>query len=410
MVRIASEARYHRPMTPLAILLLVVVVDLLGFGIIIPLFPYMAVRFGATPEQITPILAVYSLCQFVAAPFWGRLSDRFGRRPILISSTSGAAVSYLLLAFGDSIGWLIASRALGGLMAGNISAAMAYAADVTVHDGRARALGMVGAAIGMGFMLGPALGGVLAGADLETANFRLPALVAAGLSTVACAAASLWLPESHAADQRAARAPGARTAWRQVWNRPALAMLIGAILLVTVAHSMLESIVAIWAMDRFDFGPRPLGFLLLMIGALTVLMQGGAAGQLARRFGEKRVAVAGIASYLLGLLLLALAETLTLVIGGGVLCGLGAGAYLPGLSSLASRQADPGERGVVMGTYHSATSLARILGPMVSGALYSGISYKAPFLLGIIVASPALWLVVQSQRGSAEPGAIKSNV
>ena len=389
-------------MSRLAALFFIVVVDLLGFGIIIPLFPYMAVRLGAPPEQITPILAVYSLCQFIAAPLWGRLSDRFGRRPILMSSMVGAALSYVMLAFGDSIGWLIASRVLGGFMAGNISAAMAYATDVTSDDERARGLGIVGAAIGLGFMLGPAFGGVLAGGDLETANFRLPALVAAALSTVAFFAVSVGLPESLTAERRARhreqRAP--RTAWRQVLNRPVLAMLIGAILLVTIAHSMLESIVAIWAMDRFEFGPRQVGFYLLLLGALMVSMQGGAAGSLARRFGETSVALAGIAAYLSGLLLLAFATDLALMIAGGALCGIGAGAYLPSLSSLVSKQAQPQERGVVMGTYQSATSLARIIGPMVSGAIYAGIAFNAPFLLGVVVALPALWLIARSQRAA----------
>jgi DHA1 family tetracycline resistance protein-like MFS transporter len=388
---------------PLGILFFVVVVDLLGFGIIIPLFPYMAIRLGATPEQITPILAVYSLCQFIAAPLWGRLSDRFGRRPILMSSMVGAALSYVMLAFGDSIAWLVASRVLGGAMAGNISAAMAYAADVTREEERARGMGIVGAAIGMGFMLGPALGGVLAGADLESADFQLPALVAAALSTIAFMAVAFGLPESLTAEQRARHAEGRapRTAWRQVINRPALAMLIGAILLVTIAHSMLESIVAIWAMDRFGFGPRQVGFYLLFLGALMVSMQGGAAGRLAQRFGERTVALAGVSSYLLGLLLLAFATDVALLIVGGMLCGLGAGAYLPSLSSLTSKQAARHERGVIMGTYQSATSLARIVGPMVSGAIYSGIAFNAPFIVGILVAAPALWFIARSQRATA---------
>ncbi len=390
-------------MPPISTLFFIVVVDLLGFGIIIPLFPYMAVRLGATPEQITPILAVYSLCQFIAAPLWGRLSDRFGRRPILMSSMAGAALSYVMLAFGDSIGWLIASRVLGGFMAGNISAAMAYAADVTSDENRARGLGVIGAAIGTGFTLGPALGGVLAGADLESANFARPALVAAALSTIAFIAVCLWLPESLTSKQRARNAQRRiqRTAWRQVLQRPALTMLIGAILLVTIAHSMLESIVAIWAMDRFAFGPRQVGWYLLLLGALMVAMQGGAAGALTQRFGEKRVALAGVSAYLLGLLALALADDLTLLVSGGALCGLGAGAYLPSLSSLASKQAAVNERGVIMGTYQSATSLARIIGPMVSGAIYAGIAFNAPFLFGVAVALPALWLI---NRAAQAPG------
>jgi DHA1 family tetracycline resistance protein-like MFS transporter len=398
-------------MKPLAVLFFIVVVDLLGFGIIIPLFPYLAVRLGATPEQITPILGVYSLFQFIAAPLWGRLSDRIGRRPVLMTSMLGAAVSYLILAYADSIAWLIVSRALGGFMAGNISAAMAYASDVTTDEDRARGLGTVGAAIGIGFMLGPALGGLLAGENLARATFELPALVAAGCSVAAFIAVLLWLPESHTAEHRARHAHerGPRTAWRRILERPALVMLIGAVLLVTIAHAMLESIIAIWAMDRLNLGPRRLGLFLLLMGALVVLMQGGAAGRLARAFGEKRVAVAGVTSYLLGLGLLALADDIGVMIGGGVLCGLGLGAYLPSLSSLASKQAQPSERGVVMGTYQSATSLARIIGPMVSGSLYTAISFRAPFTVGILVALPALWLIVQSQRVTVTARALREH-
>jgi DHA1 family tetracycline resistance protein-like MFS transporter len=398
-------------MRALLVLFFIVVVDLLGFGIIIPLFPYMAVRLGATPEQITPILGVYSLCQFIAAPLWGRLSDRIGRRPVLMTSMLGAAGSYLILAYADSIAWLVVSRVLGGFMAGNISAAMAYAADVTSDENRARGLGIVGAAIGVGFMLGPALGGLLAGENLATASFELPALVAAGCSVLAFIAVLLWLPESHTAEHRARHEHdrGPRTAWRRLADRPALMMLIAAVLLVTIAHSMLESIIAIWAMDRLQLGPRKLGLFLLLMGLLVVLMQGGAAGRLARQFGEKRVAVWGVTSYLCGLALLALADDVDVMIGGGVLCGLGLGAYLPSLSSLASKQADASERGVVMGTYQSATSLARVIGPMVSGSLYVALSFRAPFIAGIVVALPALWLIVQSQRAAVNARAVRDH-
>jgi predicted MFS family arabinose efflux permease len=260
-------------------------------------------------------------------------------------------------------------------------------------------------------MLGPALGGLLAGENLERATFELPALVAAVCSVAAFIAVLLWLPESHTAEHRARHEHerGPRTAWRRILERPALLMLIGAVLLVTIAHAMLESIIAIWAMDRLNLGPRRLGLFLLLMGALVVLMQGGAAGRLARAFGEKRVAVAGVTSYLLGLGLLALADDIGVMIGGGVLCGLGLGAYLPSLSSLASKQAEPSERGVVMGTYQSATSLARIIGPMVSGSLYTAISFRAPFTVGLLVALPALWLIVQSQRVTVTARALRDH-
>src|SRR6186713_1662482 len=151
-------------------LFIVSVIDILGFGILIPLVPYMGVRFNAPAEWITPIMGSYSLCQLLAAPFWGRLSDRFGRRPILMTSLAGACLSYGLLGFADNLWWLLASRMLAGFMAGNISAAFAYASDISTPENRSKALGTVGAAIGVGFMFGPAIGGLLAGNDEHTAN------------------------------------------------------------------------------------------------------------------------------------------------------------------------------------------------------------------------------------------------
>src|ERR1700761_3214559 len=168
-------------------LFLVSVIDILGFGILIPLVPYMGVKFNTPPQWITPIMGTYSLCQLVAAPFWGRLSDRYGRRPILMTSLAGACISYLILGFASGIGGLLVSRMLGGFMAGNISAAFAYASDVSVPEKRAASLGLIGAAIGIGFTLGPAIGGLLAGNNLQTASFLLPATVSACLSVVAIA-------------------------------------------------------------------------------------------------------------------------------------------------------------------------------------------------------------------------------
>ncbi|HEY2416476.1 MAG TPA: MFS transporter, partial [Steroidobacteraceae bacterium] len=176
-------------------LFLVCVIDVLGFGILIPLIPFMATQFGASPALITPILGIYSLCQLLSAPLWGALSDRYGRRPILILSMAGACASYLLLAATSSVTLLFVSRALAGFMAGNIAAAMAYASDISSSANRARSLGMVGAAIGIGFMLGPAIGGALAGEQLQNANFVRPALVSAALSIVAMLLVTFMLPE-----------------------------------------------------------------------------------------------------------------------------------------------------------------------------------------------------------------------
>ncbi|MBV8876748.1 MAG: MFS transporter, partial [Gammaproteobacteria bacterium] len=232
----------------LAALFCFCVIDTLGFGILIPLVPYMADRFGVAPQFITPVLGSYSLCQLIAAPWWGRLSDGFGRRPILMTSLAGACVSYVLLGFAQNIWWLLASRVIAGAMAGNIAAAFAYATDVSAPDKRAASLGVVGAAIGIGFTLGQPIGGLLAGGDPRTANFALPAAVSVGTSLLAILLVRFVLPESHTAEHRLQHPQESRRgAWRLLGARPALALLAAATLIVTYSQSILESIFAIWA-------------------------------------------------------------------------------------------------------------------------------------------------------------------
>jgi len=387
----------------------VVVVDLLGFGIIIPLFPFMGVRFGLLPAQVTLILAAFSLCQLVAAPLWGALSDRFGRRPILMSSMIGASLSYFLLAFGEGALWLVASRVLGGLMAGNLSAAFAYAADVTSPEERAKGLGVVGAAIGLGFTLGPAIGGLMAGADAQSASFTAPALTAACLSLAACISVWVFLPESHTPEQRASQVERrGRLELSALASRPVLFKLTLATLLFTIAHAMLESILALWALDRFGFGPRQVGLLFLLIGGVLVVMQGGVVGRLTRRFEERHIAVTGLAVYMTGLATLALADSVAFAVLGGLCCGIGFGAYNPCMSSLASKQAGAHERGVVMGTYQSATSLARVIGPAMSGAVYAAVAMQAPYVLGIAISLPAIWLILATPAVSVARPAARS--
>ncbi|MBS0365418.1 MAG: MFS transporter [Proteobacteria bacterium] len=383
----------------LATLVLFCVVDTLGFGILVPLVPYMADRFGTPPQLITPILGSYSLCQLLAAPWWGRLSDRYGRRPIMMSSLAGACLSYVLLALAHNSWWLLASRMLAGFMAGNIAAAFAYAADVSSPQRRAATLGLVGAAIGTGFALGPPLGGLLAGADPHQADFLRPALVSIGTSLLAILLVALLLPESHA--------PGARSsvplrglggAWRLLHERPVLALLAAATLSVTCSQAILESIFAIWALHRYGFGPRAVGLLLFGIALPALLMQGGLVRVLVPRFGELRLAVAGVTAFVAGLAVVGTGPVLGLTILGLVLCGIGLGAYNPSASSLASRQSTGSDRGAVLGAYVASGSLARVIGPFTSGPVYAGAGPAAPFLMGACLTLPALWLLRAAGR------------
>jgi MFS transporter, DHA1 family, tetracycline resistance protein len=375
-------------------LFVVSVIDILGFGILIPLVPYMGLRFNAPPAWITPIMGAYSLCQLIAAPFWGRLSDRYGRRPILMTSLVGACISYLILGFADNIWWLLVSRMLGGFMAGNISAAFAYASDVSEPQKRAASLGLIGAAIGIGFTVGPAVGGVLAGNDPHTASFMRPALVSAFLSVLAICLVAFMLPESNTPEHRAQRREGPRSGPLQLlMERPSLRLIAGAALLVTIAQSMLDSILGIWALNKFGYGPRTVGLLLFCIASLAVLMQGGLVRILVPRLGEPKLATIGVLTFVAGLLIVAQSPGPVLTVTGLALCGIGVGAFTPSNSALASKQSDTHDRGVVMGTYQSSSSLARVIGPFASGPLYGVLGSKAPFLVGACVALPAAWLI-----------------
>src|SRR5712692_5692567 len=222
-------ARYQQ--RPMSILFLIVFIDLVGFGLIIPLLPFYAERFAASPLHMTALFATYSLMSMVTAPLWGHLSDRIGRRPVLMASMAAAALAYFWLAFASRLWMLFAARAFAGACAGNIAAAQAYIADVTPPERRAKGMGMIGAAFGLGFIIGPVLGGIVAGNDLATADLATPGLIAAGLSLIACLGVILLLPESLPA-VRAGLSHGRLAAARVALARPVLARLLAVFFLV----------------------------------------------------------------------------------------------------------------------------------------------------------------------------------
>lgn len=373
----------------LGVLFLTVFVDLLGFGIIIPLLPFYAEHFSATPFVVTLLMATYSLLQFVFSPIWGRLSDRWGRRPILMVSLGGAAVAYTWFGLAGSLWTVFAARALAGAMGGNIAAAQAYIADVTTPENRARGMGMIGAAFGLGFIFGPALGGVLAGGDIHALNFALPAFVAAGLSLLALVFAALALPESLDPQLRQRAKNSARqgrlASLLEAAKQGQVGLVIGLFFLVTFAFSGMESTFAMWSERQFSWGPQQNGYLFAFAGVMGALIQGVFIGRLTRRFGEVNLLKQGALALALGLFLVPLSSQLSLLILAMVLMAYGLGVSNPSLNSLVSRKTSAERQGSALGLTQSASSLARIVGPVWAGMSFSAWGRAWPFFSGALV-------------------------
>ncbi|MBV9014359.1 MAG: MFS transporter [Alphaproteobacteria bacterium] len=374
------------------ILFLIVFVDLVGFGLIIPLLPFYAERFGASPQQVTILMAVFSLMAMLAAPLWGRVSDRIGRRPVLMASMLASSLAYLWMGFADVLWMLFAARAFAGLCAGNIAAAQAYIADVTPPEKRARGMGMIGAAFGLGFIIGPALGGLVAGDNIGTADLESPGLIAAGLSFAAFLGVVLLLPESLPAATRARPRRSRLAVFQVALGRPVLPRLLAVFFLVILAFAGMESTFALWAMRQYDWGPAQIGYIFTFVGLLSAAMQGGLIGPLTRRFGEERLLLGGLALIALGLLVLPFARALAPLGVAVSALAIGMGAMQPSLNSLISRRAGAEEQGEIMGLSQSVGSLSRVLGPVIAGALFEAFGRSSPFLWGAVLVAGALLL------------------
>jgi MFS family permease len=418
---------------------LIVFVDLLGFGVIVPVLPFYVRSFAVSDVFIGLLAATYSLAQFGAAPVLGRLSDERGRRPVVLLSLAGGAVAWTafglagqVAAAGGTVAGLavlFGSRLLAGAMGGNIAAAQAYVADVTPPERRAGALGLVGAAFGLGFVFGPALGGLVASdaavavargllpAAVPATRFSLPAFLAAGFSALAFVLAAAFLREPPrrrtAGEERVGFLGGIRAALAV----PALRGLVGAFFVVSLAFSGVQVMFVPFTADVYGYGPTATAFLLTYVGALGALNQGVVIGRLARRYPERRLAVAGAALLVVALAGLPFAPALgrTLPAPGGPawatreLLGLvvvltclsaGNGTLTVSLTALVSRGAGAETQGIAFGVAQGAGSLGRTLGPPAMAALYV-VGYPLPFVTGAVL---VLAVVAALARGRVESG------
>lgn len=380
------------------ILFATVFFDLLGFGIVIPFLPMYAARLGIGAGAIGLLLSAYSIMQFIFAPLLGRLSDRIGRRPIIMLGLFGSSLSYLIYGFTDSFAGLLISRAVHGTCAATISTAQAYVADTTEESRRAHAMGMIGAAFGLGFVLGPAIGGLLGAVSLRT-----PVLFAAGLTFANLIFAAVWLPESRDARAPARAAatgarPGARWSLdlpRRLGRHRAIARLFAVAFLLTLAIAALEATFALTVPAVYGYAAAGVGGLLAFAGLMQAIAQGYLVGKLVPRTGEAVLAVAGAALLGLGLGPLGSWTSHAALYGMLILIAAGYGLGSTAVATLISRRTGRELQGEALGLNQSVLSLARVIGPIAGGILYQTMSPAAPYLGGAAVAAMAMVLATR---------------
>ncbi|QSF55113.1 MFS transporter [Brevundimonas fontaquae] len=401
----------------LAVLFATVFINLVGFGLVVPLLPFFAQSLKADAWQITLMFSAYSLGQFFAEPFWGRLSDRIGRKPVLLMTLIANALGYLMLAFVPNIWLAIAVRLFTGLGAGNISTVQGYVADVTPPEQRAGRMGLIGAAFGLGFIVGPGLGGLLTQPQLGRLGYQLPIFLAAALAAVAAVGVVVFLRESRAKADPAAPRPAFLAGLKDARDNAVVSRVLVVTLIYMAGFSAMESVFGLWSESRYQWGAREVGLSFMIVGIVSTLNQGFFAGRLARRFGESRVLATGMLLFGTSLVLQVLAPVawfpatrlelgaLTIpVVQGWIIpivmaigaCGMS--LAMPNISAMISRASPPDRQGAMLGLNMASSSVARIFGPMIAGALFSGLGHDWPFVIGALLTLPAALMAINAGR------------
>jgi MFS family permease len=388
----------------LVILLSVVFINIAGFGVVIPLLPFYASSFGAPAWQVIILFSAYSLGNFFAEPIWGKLSDRIGRRPVLMLTIFGNALTYVLLAFAPDLWVAMLIRFGGGILTGNNSTIQGYLADVTPPEKRAGRLGLMGAAFSLGFLTGPALGGMLADQSAGLAGFRPPLLLAAGLALTAGLGVALFVRETRQVHSDAPRR-GRFEGLSDAAAHPVIWRVLLVSLISIAGFAGMEATFGLWAENRFGWGPREIGFCFLAIALTATLAQGLLAGLFARRFGEAPTLMAGLTLVGLGFAFQPFVGVhWPLAVVGMITVAFGQSLAFPMIAAILSKASPPERLGELMGLNSAAGALARVFGPLMAAPLFTGIGPNAPFAVAAILCLPALfmaWRVSKAVRRSA---------
>lgn len=370
----------------MALILMTVVIDLIGFGIVLPILPLWAKHFGAGAAVIGILTATYSLAQVIFAPLWGRLSDTVGRRPVILITLAGSCVSAFMIGIAHTILLLFIARIVNGISGASYATAQAYVADITDAEGRARGMGLIGAAFGIGFIIGPALGALL-----SLAGSAVPFFFASGLAAVNLVLAWRLLPES--------LRPGSITApmgrmemMRHALSSPRLAPLVWMSFLATFAFVGMETTFALLGADRFGYGQATMGALFAYVGVAAALGQGFLVGRVVARYGEVRVMIWGLAGTAVGLAMLAVAFDVAVLLVALAILGVFSGLAFATISALISHAAPVDMQGGVLGIAASASGMARVVGPLAAGALFQYLNPSAPLAIGAVITAGCVLL------------------
>ncbi len=363
---------------------------MIGFGIVIPILPFLSPRLGASDFDIAMIIASYAVCAGVAGPWWGKLSDHIGRKPVLMICTGGAAAAYLLLASAESLSMIFVARAFAGLMAGNFGVASAMMADITPPAERARGMGMIGASFGLGLVLGPVLGGLLSGPE---GSFVVPCLLAAVMSVLAVIAAGLFLPESHHRNKNPTQALTDRklSLWA-VLRLTQSRLLMLQYVFHTASVSAATYLFPLWVYALLDWSAREVGIVFGVQGAIMALTQGLFMGPLVKLMGELRLLRVCVSSFFVGMLMAVFADGAVSMVGSVLVALTGATLCMPVLNSFASQRSAPQLRGRMMGAAAAAAAWGRVLGPLLAGVLLTVGGFRLAWSLPLgMVALYLLW-------------------
>jgi len=373
-------------------------VNMVGFGIVVPLLPFYAKSFQAPAWQMALIFSAYAAGAFFGEPFWGRMSDRLGRKPILISTVCGNCLCYFALAFAPNIWVAFAVRFLGGMASGNGSVIQGYIADVTPVEKRAGRMSMLGAAYNLGFIVGPALGGLLAHPSAGHAGFRLPLIVAASLAGICAVGIALFVTESRQRHQHIFDSQPSRWAVAgRAFTHPVIARLMAVMFLAGSAFMGIEFVFALWSQARFGWGTLEVGLAFAVTGVVSTFAQVLLTGPASQRYGEARVLAAGMALTTFAIALQPFSSGMGIVV---LLClsAFGQSIAGPNISALISRHAEAQNQGQYLGLNNAMGALARLTGPFFASIAFDRISVDAPFYLAGLLALPAIFLALQARR------------